>query len=85
MRLVVRIGANTGVGIVGDPSGGRALVTGDPVNTAARLEQAAGPGEVLDRRNHARAHRRRGRVRPQYPHLSSRGRADVCPRGGSST
>ncbi len=47
VRLVVRIGVNTGVGIVGDPSGGRALVTGDPVNTAARLEQAAGPGEVL--------------------------------------
>ena len=48
MRLVrVRIGVNTGVGIVGDPSGGRALVTGDPVNTAARLEQAAAPGEVL--------------------------------------
>ena len=47
VRLAVRIGVNTGVGIVGDPSGGRAFVTGDPVNTAARLEQAAGAGEVL--------------------------------------
>ena len=37
---------NTGT-IVGDPSGGRALVTGDAVNTAARLEQAAGSDEVL--------------------------------------
>jgi hypothetical protein len=38
---------NTGPVVAGDPSAGQNLVTGDTVNTAARLEQAAGPGEIL--------------------------------------
>jgi tetratricopeptide (TPR) repeat protein len=38
---------NTGEVIVGDPQGGHFFATGDAVNVAARLEQAAGPGEVL--------------------------------------
>ncbi|MBA3738624.1 MAG: AAA family ATPase, partial [Actinobacteria bacterium] len=44
-----RIGVNTG-GVVaggGDPGAGTTLVTGDAVNVAARLEQAAAPGEIL--------------------------------------
>jgi len=45
--LEVRIGVNTGEVVAGDPSAGQALVTGDAVNVAARLEQAAAPGEVL--------------------------------------
>ena len=47
VRLSVRTGVNTGLVAAGDPSGGQVLVTGDAVNTAARLEQAAGAGEVL--------------------------------------
>jgi class 3 adenylate cyclase len=47
VRLQARIGVNTGEVVAGDPATGQRLVTGDPVNTAARLEQAAGPGEVL--------------------------------------
>ncbi len=47
VRLVNRTGVHTGEVVVGDPSGGQRLVTGDAVNTAARLEQAARPGEVL--------------------------------------
>ena len=43
----VRVGVNTGEVVAGDPSAGQALVTGDAVNVAARLEQAAAPGEVL--------------------------------------
>ncbi|HZB02074.1 MAG TPA: adenylate/guanylate cyclase domain-containing protein [Actinomycetota bacterium] len=43
----VRTGINTGEVVTGDPAAGQALVVGDPVNVAARLEQAAGPGEVL--------------------------------------
>jgi class 3 adenylate cyclase/tetratricopeptide (TPR) repeat protein len=39
-----RIGINTGEVVVG---GGETLVTGDAVNVAARLEQAAGSGEIL--------------------------------------
>jgi class 3 adenylate cyclase len=43
--LQVRIGLNTGEVVSGD--GGETLVTGDTVNTAARLEQAAQPGEII--------------------------------------
>jgi class 3 adenylate cyclase/predicted ATPase len=47
IRLEVAIGVNTGEVVAGDASLGQRLVTGDTVNTAARLEQAAGPGEIL--------------------------------------
>ena len=43
--LEARIGVNTGEVVVG--GSGETLVTGDAVNVAARLEQAAGAGEVL--------------------------------------
>src|SRR5207253_7487811 len=42
-----RTGVNTGEVVAGDPSTGQRLVTGDTVNTAARLEQAAPACEVL--------------------------------------
>jgi predicted ATPase/class 3 adenylate cyclase len=45
--IAVRIGVNTGEVVAGDPDAGQALVTGDAVNVAARLEQAAKPGEIL--------------------------------------
>ena len=44
LTLACRIGVNTGEVVVGT---GEALVTGDAVNVAARLEQAAGEGEIL--------------------------------------
>jgi class 3 adenylate cyclase/tetratricopeptide (TPR) repeat protein len=44
LGLQVRIGVNTGEVVAGS---GETLVTGDAVNVAARLEQAAGTGEVL--------------------------------------
>jgi class 3 adenylate cyclase len=43
--LEARIGINTGGVVVGGE--GETLVTGDAVNVAARLEQAAGTGEIL--------------------------------------
>jgi class 3 adenylate cyclase/tetratricopeptide (TPR) repeat protein len=43
--LEARIGVNTGEVVVGGE--GETLVTGDAVNVAARLEQAAAPGETL--------------------------------------
>jgi class 3 adenylate cyclase/tetratricopeptide (TPR) repeat protein len=46
VRLTVRTGVNTGEVVAGD-AGGQRLVTGDAVNVAARLEQAAGAQEVL--------------------------------------
>ncbi len=45
--LACRIGVNTGKVMAGDPTAGQALVTGDAVNVAARLEQVAAPGEIL--------------------------------------
>ena len=42
--LDLRIGVNTGEAVAGT---GETLVTGDAVNVAARLEQAAMPGEIL--------------------------------------
>ena len=47
VTLEVRTGVNTGEVVAGDPAVGDALVLGDAVNLAARLEQAAAPGEVL--------------------------------------
>ncbi|MFI5619445.1 adenylate/guanylate cyclase domain-containing protein [Streptomyces sp. NPDC051567] len=48
VRLGARIGVHTGeVVTTADPARRQALVSGEVVNIAARLEQAAGPGEVL--------------------------------------
>ena len=45
MTLACRIGVNTGDVVAG--AGDQKIVTGDAVNVAARLEQAAAPGEIL--------------------------------------
>ena len=45
--LDLRIGVNTGEVVAGDLTSGQALVTGDAVNTAARLQQAAQPGQIV--------------------------------------
>jgi class 3 adenylate cyclase len=45
--ISLRIGVNTGEVVAGDPSVSQTLVTGDAVNVAARLEQAANPGDVI--------------------------------------
>ena len=47
VRIATRIGVNTGEVIVGDGAADQKLVTGDAVNVAARLEQAAPEGGVL--------------------------------------
>ena len=47
VRLTNRTGVNTGEVIAGDAATRQRLVTGDTVNVAARLEQAAPPNEVL--------------------------------------
>ncbi|CAN5633922.1 AAA family ATPase [soil metagenome] len=46
-RLEIRIGVNTGEVVAGDPSTGHGFITGDAVNVAKRIEQAAAPGEIL--------------------------------------
>lgn len=47
IEIKVRIGLNTGEVVAGEGEDADTLVTGDPVNTAARLEQTASPGEIL--------------------------------------
>jgi class 3 adenylate cyclase/tetratricopeptide (TPR) repeat protein len=47
ITLENRTGVHTGEVVAGDSTTGQRLVTGDPVNTAARLEQAAPACEVL--------------------------------------
>ncbi len=44
VEIDLRIGVQTGEAVVGD---GDALATGDVMNTAARLEQRAAPGQIL--------------------------------------
>jgi class 3 adenylate cyclase len=45
--MSVRIGIATGEVVASDPSVGGTLITGDAVNTSARLEQAAAPDQIL--------------------------------------
>ena len=47
VTVAMRTGITTGEVIAGDPSSEQTLVTGDAVNTAARLGQAASAGAVL--------------------------------------
>jgi class 3 adenylate cyclase/tetratricopeptide (TPR) repeat protein len=49
IRIAIRTGVNTGEVVVGgvDSATDQRLATGDAVNVAARLEQAAAPGDVL--------------------------------------
>jgi class 3 adenylate cyclase/tetratricopeptide (TPR) repeat protein len=47
VRLEARIGVNTGEVVAGHGASGERLATGDAVNVAARLEQAAAPGQIL--------------------------------------
>src|SRR5439155_9195357 len=46
-RLALRIGVNTGEVVVGRPREGSSFATGDAVNVAPPLEQAALPRQIL--------------------------------------
>ena len=47
VQIAIRTGVNSGEVVAGDAAEGQALVTGDAVNVAARLQQAAAAGETL--------------------------------------
>jgi class 3 adenylate cyclase/tetratricopeptide (TPR) repeat protein len=47
LRLELRIGVHTGEVVAADTADRQAMVSGDTVNTAARLEAASQPGEIL--------------------------------------
>src|SRR6266542_6650271 len=78
VTLAIRTGITTGEVVAGDPSAGQRLVTGDTVNTAARLEQAAGPGEVLIGEPTYRLVRDAIEVEPARP-LDLKGKAERVP------
>jgi predicted ATPase len=78
VTLANRIGVNTGEVVAGDPTTGQRLVTGDPVNTAARLEQAAGECEVLLGELTYRLVRDQVEVEPVEP-LELKGKAERVP------
>jgi class 3 adenylate cyclase/tetratricopeptide (TPR) repeat protein len=75
VTLQVRIGVNTGEVVAGSPAVGSALVLGDAVNVAARLEQAAAPDEVLLGRTTWRLVRDAVQADPVAP-LAVKGKAD---------
>jgi predicted ATPase/class 3 adenylate cyclase len=78
VRLANRIGVNTGEVVAGDAAGGQRLVTGDPVNVAARLEQAAGEMQVLIGEPTYRLVRHRADVEPIEP-LALKGKSEPVP------
>jgi class 3 adenylate cyclase/tetratricopeptide (TPR) repeat protein len=73
--IAVRIGVNTGEVVAGDASAGQRLVTGDPVNVAARLEQAATAGEIVIGQDTHRLVRDAVEVEPLDP-LPVKGKGD---------
>jgi len=73
-----RTGVNTGEVVAGDPTTGQRLVTGDTVNTAARLEQAAPTNEVLLGEATYRLVRHAVEVEPVDP-LELKGKSERVP------
>jgi class 3 adenylate cyclase len=74
-QLELRIGLNTGEAIASGAREADLLVTGDAVNVAARLEQAADPGAILIGERTARAVRSYFELRRLEP-LALKGKAE---------
>jgi class 3 adenylate cyclase/tetratricopeptide (TPR) repeat protein len=75
LGVTLRIGVNTGEVVADD---GETLVTGDAVNVAARLEQAAAPGEVLVGDTTYRLAHNAVRVEPVEP-VTAKGKSEPVP------
>ncbi len=76
--LRIRVGVNTGEVLAAiQPKPGEAMVAGDPVNVAARLEQGAAPGQIVASERTARA--ARGFRFRELGRLGLRGRAESVP------
>jgi class 3 adenylate cyclase/tetratricopeptide (TPR) repeat protein len=78
VEIQSRTGVHTGEVAVGDPDAGQTLVTGDAVNTAARLEQAAEPGEILLGETTLTLVRDAVAAEPVEP-VRAKGKADAVP------
>ena len=83
VRIEIRLGANTGEVVAGDPAAGQRLATGDAVNVAKRLEQAARSGEILIGRETQRLVRDAVRVE-EVAALEIKGKEKRCPRSAWS-
>src|SRR5437764_5046222 len=75
LGLELRIGVNTGEVVAEE---GETLVTGDAVNVAARLEQAAAPGEILIGEATRRVARDALRV-DEHEAIDARGKSEPVP------
>jgi class 3 adenylate cyclase/tetratricopeptide (TPR) repeat protein len=78
VQLQNRTGVNTGEVVAGDPTQGQRLVTGDVVNVAARLEQAAPALEILIGEPTYRLVRHAVDVEPVEP-LELKGKSERVP------
>jgi class 3 adenylate cyclase len=78
VRLQARTGVNTGEVITGDPSRGEGFVSGDAVNVAARLEQAAPTNEIYIGERTLELVRGAVRVEP-VPPLDLKGKSEPVP------
>ena len=79
VRIQARIGVNTGEVIAADPTEeGSSFVSGDAVNVAARLEQAADPGEVLLGESTYRLVRA-AVIAQEMPPLTAKGKSEPLP------
>ena len=76
--ISLRIGVNTGEVVAGEAGQGHTMVTGDAVNVAARLEQAAGPDEILLGETTHRLVRATVEAEPMPP-LELKGKAEPMP------
>jgi class 3 adenylate cyclase len=75
VAIQIRIGVDTGEVVAGDPAGGQAFATGDAVNVAARLQEAAQPMEILVGQSTYRLARDVSTVEP-VGQLALKGRTD---------
>src|SRR5204862_6675046 len=78
VELSNHVGVNSGEVIAGDASTAQRLVTGDAVNTAARLETAAESGEIVLGDLTYRLARDQIEAEPMAP-LSLKGKAEPVP------
>ena len=78
VRLAIRTGVTTGEAVTGDPSLRQSLVTGDVVNTAKRLEESAGVGEILIGAA-TRALVASAATLEPLPHIAAKGKRDAVP------
>jgi class 3 adenylate cyclase len=76
-RLEIRIGLNTGDVLAAGAPGADLLVTGDAVNVAARLQQAAEPGTIVAGDRTARAVRPYFELRALDEPLALKGKSDA--------